>query len=172
MLRHHLPEHHTQTTGHIGLVLHWTEMRRFPTDTNLTTSCGSCNFAANGSSDAGARHRRLGTGIGCRFAATAGSNLSRTTAYAPFYHRLLVPYRCNYPATNGRMLRYMPKSATRPPKRMIREADKAFDADVRHLLEWTTVGFKYQLPTTVGSNYEDADQYDTRLYEFMVLNNI
>lgn len=62
----------------------------------------------------------------------------------------------------------MPKSATRPPKRMIKEADKAFDADVRHLLEWTTVGFKYQLPTTVGSNHEDADQYDTRLYEFMV----
>ena len=62
----------------------------------------------------------------------------------------------------------MPKPTTGPPKRIIKEADKAFDADIRHLLEWATVGFKYEMPTTLDSNPEDTDQYATRLYEFMV----
>ena len=51
---------------------------------------------------------------------------------------------------------------------MLNESDKAFDAEIRHLLEWTTVGFKYEMPNSLDSDPEDTDQYATRLYEFMV----
>ena len=62
----------------------------------------------------------------------------------------------------------MPRPATGQPKRMLEGADKEFDADIRRLLENTTVGFKYQLPTADDRNPEGTEEYVTRLYEFMV----
>ena len=48
----------------------------------------------------------------------------------------------------------------RPSKRNIKAAHREFDAAVRHLLEWTTVGFLYQPP-------DDSPSQVEHLYEIM-----
>lgn len=47
-----------------------------------------------------------------------------------------------------------------PSKRSIKAAHREFDATVRHLLEWTTVGFLYQPP-------DDSPSQVEHLYEIM-----
>ena len=71
-------------------------------------------------------------------------------------------------ASGDKTRRRKPQSATKRRKRALKEADQAFDAEIRHLLESATAGFPYGLPTTTEGEPDQTEQNATQLYEFMV----
>ena len=71
-------------------------------------------------------------------------------------------------ATSDKTRRSKPQAARKQRKRVLKDADQAFDAEIRHLLESATAGFPYGLPTTTEGEPAPMEQDATQLYEFMV----